>query len=58
VISIDPSFGDLTYGNTVMEHVFHSPTAIWHEGPTWNAMGKFLVWERRRGQRAAPLGGR
>jgi gluconolactonase len=44
VISLDPSFGDLTYGNTMIERVYHNPNAIWHEGPTWSAQGKYLIW--------------
>jgi gluconolactonase len=44
VISLDPAFGDLTYGNTMIERVYHNPDAIWHEGPTWSAGGKYLIW--------------
>jgi gluconolactonase len=44
VIGIDPSFGNFTYGNTAIERVYHNPSAIWHEGPTWSAQGKYLIW--------------
>jgi gluconolactonase len=44
VISLDPSFGSLTYGNTAIERVYHNPKANWHEGPTWSAQGKYLIW--------------
>ncbi|MDQ6671649.1 MAG: SMP-30/gluconolactonase/LRE family protein [Chloroflexota bacterium] len=44
IISVDPSFGNLTYGNTNIKRIFHNPDAIWHEGPAWSAQGRYLVW--------------
>jgi gluconolactonase len=44
IVVVDPSFNNLTYGNTNIKRVYFNPNAIWHEGPAWSNQGHYLVW--------------